>query len=81
MSHYTLHQYKSSKPNKYHIDFFVLVNASDGMNFIYHIEMYQGKNASNAHMAEEAWTLPTTQKAVVNTVISSDVNNDPEGMR
>jgi hypothetical protein len=43
--------------------------------------VYQGKNASNAHIVEEAWGLPTTQKAVVNAVISSGINNDPNGMR
>jgi hypothetical protein len=74
-------QYNSSKPDKYRIDFFVLVNASSGKNFIYHIDVYQGKNATNAHIAEEAWSLPTTQKAVVNAVISSGIDNDPEGMR
>jgi hypothetical protein len=43
--------------------------------------VYQGKNSSNAHIAEEAWNLPTTQKAVVNAVIALGIENDPEGMR
>jgi hypothetical protein len=49
-------------------------------NFIYHLDVYQGENATNAHIAEEAWSLPTTQKAVVNPVISTGINNDPDGM-
>ncbi len=74
-------QYNASKPDKYRIDFFVLVNASKGKNFIFHLDVYQGKNATNAHITQEAWHLPTTQKAVVNAVISSGINNDPDGMR
>ena len=46
-------QYNSSKPDKYRIDFFVLVNTSRGINFIYHIDVYQGKNATNAFIAAE----------------------------
>ena len=74
-------QYNSSKPGKYRIDFFVLVNTTNGINFIYHLDVYQGKNATNAHIAEEAWTLPTTQKAVVNAIVSSGISTDPDGMR
>jgi hypothetical protein len=47
-------------------------------NLIHHINVYQGKNASNAHIAEEAWTLPMTQKVVVNVMICSEIN---KGMR
>ena len=65
-------QYNASKPDKYRIDFFVLVNASKGKNFIYHLDV---------HIIQEAWHLPTTQKAVVNAVVSSGINNDPDGMR
>ena len=62
-----VHHYNSSKPNKYCIDFFVLVNVSSGKNFIYHLDVYQGKNATNAFIPAETHTLPMTQKAVVNT--------------
>ena len=74
-------QYNSSKPNTYCIDFFVLVNALEGKNFIYNIYMFQRKNASNTHITEEAWNLPTTQKAVVIAVICCGINIDPEGMQ
>lgn len=81
-SHYNpVHQYNASKPDKYRIDFFVLVNLSQCKNFIYHLDIYQGKNSNNAHIVEEAWHLPTTQKAVVNAIISSGIHNNPEGMR
>jgi hypothetical protein len=36
-------QYKSSKPDKHRMDFFILVNASEGKKFIYHLDVYQGK--------------------------------------
>ena len=74
-------QYNASKPDKYRIDFFVLVNASSGMNFIYHLDVYQGKNATNAFIATEAHNLPTTQKAVVNAIVLSGIANEPNGMR
>ncbi len=76
-----MRQYNSSKPDKYRIDFFVHVNATDGKNFIYHLDVYQGKNTNNAHIVEEAWSLPTTQKAVVNVIVKSGISNDPFGKR
>ncbi len=43
-SHYNpVWQYNASKPDKYRIDFFVLVNALSGINFVYHLDVYQGK--------------------------------------
>ena len=74
-------QYNSSKPDKYRIDFFVLVNAVDGLNFIYHLDAYQGKNMNNCNIKEEAWHLSTTQKTVVNAILQSRIENDPDGMR
>jgi hypothetical protein len=73
--------HNSSNPDKYRIDFFVLVNSSKGHNFIYHLAVYQGKNSTNAHIVEEARALPTTQKAVVNAVVSCGISTDPDGMR
>ena len=74
-------QYNASKPDKYRIDFFVLANATSGNNFIYHIDLYQGKNSSNAFIHRDAHNLPTTQKAVVNAIVSSRLHNDTDGMR
>jgi hypothetical protein len=42
--------------------------------------VYQGKNTTNAYIIQEAWYLPTTQKVVVNTIVSSGISNDPDGM-
>ena len=74
-------QYNSSKPDKCRIDFFVLVNASCGKNFTYHLDVYQGKNATNAVIAAKAHTLLMTQKAVVNSIVLSGIANKPYGMR
>ena len=41
-----IRQYNKDKPQKFRVDFFVLA-ASDEY-FVYHMEPYQGKNASNA---------------------------------
>jgi len=46
----------------------------------HHIDVYQGKNLTNAHVVQEARNQPTTEKPVVNLVISSGINNDPHGM-
>jgi len=46
------------------------------MYFIYHIEVYQGKNAENIGIPEEIQDIPTTQKAVMNAVISSGIGKD-----
>ena len=71
-----VHQFNSSKPDKLHIDFFVLINATLGKNFIYHLDVYQGKNAMNAFIAEEAHNLPITQKAVLNATVLSGIANE-----
>ena len=76
-----VHQNNSNKADKYRIDFFILVNAAKGKHFIYHIDVYKGKNAANIHVIEEAWNLPTIQKAVVNAIVGSGISNDPDGMR
>jgi hypothetical protein len=47
---------------------------------MYHINVYQGKKTSNMHVLKEARNLPTAQKAVANAILSSGINNDPEGM-
>ena len=57
------------------------MNTSKGYNFIYFIDVYQGKNATNAHIVEEAWNLPTTQKAVVNAIVTTGLSTDPHDMR
>jgi len=57
------------------------MNASSGMNIIYHLDVYQGKNVTNALIAAEAHNLPSTQKAVVNAIVLSGITNEPNGMQ
>lgn len=61
-------QYNSSKPDKYHIDFFALVTALEGKNSLYHLDAYHSRNDNIAHIIKEASELPKTQKAYVNEV-------------
>ena len=72
-------QYNSSKQDKYQIDSFVLVNAGAGKHFILNIKVHQEKNTANVHVVEEAWMLPTMQKAVVNALVSCGIVNDLVG--
>jgi len=72
-------QYNKDKPNKYRVDFFILADAS--FYFIYHLDVYQGKNINNIDVHEQAAKLPTRQKAVANATLKSEINNDPNGSR
>ena len=74
-------QYNKDKPNKFRVDFFILSNNSDKWYFIIHIDVYQGKNAANIGVPEELKTMPTTQKAVVNAILTSKLENEPNGKR
>ena len=74
-------QYNKDKPNKFRVDFFVLANNSPGKYFIVHLDVYQGKNAENINIPEAIQKMPTTQKAVVNSVIQSGIGLDPDGKR
>ena len=50
--------------------------------FIYHLDLvYQGKNRNNIDVHDDAKTLPTTQKAVANAILKSEIANDPYGSR
>ncbi len=72
-------QYNNSKPDKYGIDFIILVNISGGHNFIHHIDVYQGKNKQNIGIAKDLWKLPTTQNVVVNAIVSTGLYMNPDG--
>ena len=71
--------YNKDKPDKYRVDFFVLADAE--AYFIYHLDVYQGKNDAEVEIHNDAKGLPTTQKAVINAICSSGLSNDPEGYR
>ncbi len=76
-----IRQYNKDKPQKFRVDIFVLCNNSPGKYFILHCDVYQGKNLENIGIPEEITKLPSTQKAVVNSIIQSKIGKDPNGVR
>jgi Transposase IS4 len=75
-------QYNKDKPDKFRVDFFALAGSKSYV--IYHIDVYQGKNACNVGIDPLAVNLPTTMKAVVNAILKSEVytgSNDSNGYR
>jgi len=64
-------QYNKDKPDKFRVDFFIL--AGSVSHIIYHIDVYQGRNAANIGICEEFVNLPTTMKAVLNAVYQSNI--------
>ena len=75
-------QYNKDKPAKFRVDFFILAGSTSYV--IYHIDVYQGKNACNVGIEEQCWNLPTTMKAVVNAVMQSKLyfgSNQVQGYR
>ena len=49
--------------------------------FIYHIDVYQGKNKANVDIDSVLKSLPTTQKAVANAIVQSGNANNTDGSR
>jgi hypothetical protein len=77
-----IRQYNKDKPDKFCVDFFIL--AGSATYAIMHIDVYQGKSASNVGIHHRCANLPTTMKAVVNAVIQTDLengSNDVNGYR
>jgi hypothetical protein len=72
-------QYNKDKPNKFRVDFFIM--ACPKTYYIHHLDVYQGKKASNVGVAEQARCLPMTQKAVLNAVLATRIANNPDGAR
>lgn len=62
-------QYNKDKPKKFRVDFFIL--ACSATYAIFHIDVYQGRNATNVGVDERLHDLPTTQKATMNAVLSA----------
>eukprot|EP00797_Seminavis_robusta_P022319 Sro354_g124780.2 (640) ;mRNA; r:32565-34484 len=71
-------QYNKDKPNKFRVDFFIL--ACSSTYAILHMDVYQGRNAKNISIDESIHDLPTTQKAVMNAVMST-FGDDGQGAR
>ena len=72
-------QYNKDKPAKFRVDFFIL--ASSTSYAILHMDVYQGKNATNSYIREEAKQLTTTMKAVVNACYALELNKETRGFR
>ena len=72
-------QYNKDKPQKFRVDFFIL--ASSRSYAILHLDVYQGKNATNSYIREEAKKLPTTMKAVVNACYALELHKETNGFR
>ena len=73
--------YNGNKPQKFRVDFFICSVTEPDRYIIMHMDIYQGKNASNVDIALEAQCLPTTMKAVINAVCQLELANDPSGSR
>lgn len=75
-------QYNKDKPDKYRVDFFIMAGSQSRV--IYHMDVYQGKNATNVGIANEFKNMPTTMKAVLNATLRSQISqgsNDVNGYR
>jgi len=72
-------QYNKDKPDKFRVDFFIM--ACPKTYFIHHLDVYQGKNATNVGIRDEIKGVPTTQKAVINAVLQTEMHNDVDGAR
>jgi len=67
-------QYNKDKPDKYRVDFFILADARTYA--VLHVDVYQGKNPRDINIHEAAKGLPTTQKAVVNAVMQTQLHTE-----
>ena len=74
-----IRQYNKDKPAKYGVDSFTFADSRD--YFMYQLNVYQGKNKSNVDIRSSVRSLPTTQKAVANSILKSGINNDKDGCR
>jgi Transposase IS4 len=72
-------QYNKDKPQKFRVDFFIL--ACSRSYFIHHLDVYQGKNAANINIHRAVRSMPTTQKAVLNAVLQTNMHQEVEGAR
>jgi Transposase IS4 len=72
-------QYNKDKPQKFRVDFFIM--ACSRTYYIHHMDVYQGKNASNVGINRSVRSLPTTQKAVMNAMLSTGMHHETQGAR
>jgi hypothetical protein len=69
-------QYNKDKPQQYLVDFFILADSSTYA--ILHLDVYQGRNATNVNIDSRCLNLPTTMKAVVNAVFQTNLIHKTE---
>jgi hypothetical protein len=70
-------QYNQNKPQKFRVDFFVL---SCSRNYqILHLDVYQGRNGNNVGIDSNLVDLPTTQKAVANSLFALKLHESSDG--
>ena len=72
-------QYNKDKPQKFRVDFFIL--SSSSTYAILHLDVYQGANATNSYIHQQALNLPTTMKAVVNACYQLEMHKLTDGYR
>jgi Transposase IS4 len=72
-------QYNKDKPQKFRVDFFIM--ACSRSYFIHHLDVYQGANATNVGIHRAVRKLPTTQKAVLNAVLTTKMHQEVNGAR
>ena len=72
-------KYNKDKPDKYWVDLFILSDSSgyEMMN----LNEYQGKNSTSLSIDEHAKVLPTTQKAILNSIykLGFDISDGSNG--
>ena len=71
--------HNKDKPNKFRVDFFMMGEAQ--VPFCHHIDVYQGKNQANINIKPEIRGVPTTQKAVLNAVLQTEMDKCVDGAR
>ena len=72
-------QYLKDKLAKYKVDICILADSKD--YFIYHLDVYPGKNKSDIYLYPSIRHLPTTQKAIADAILKSQIGNDIDGCR
>ena len=71
--------YNKDKPDKFRVDFLILADSK--FYFIYHLDVYQGRNKANIEINHLVKNLPTTQKKVTNAIRKAGINNNIDECR
>ena len=74
-----IRQFNGAKPQKFRIDYFILCDSQN--YFLHHVDVYQGKNASEVNIHKDVHGVPTTQKVVLNAVLQTKMHECVDGAR